>query len=105
MAVIKIGSGRTTPGSTAWQKYPPPSGTTGIFVDVDTSAAGFSGTPLYYTSIGGNSSHWATTGATSIYQPTATGFRVYVRWADGASLTPAQANGYQWHINWLGMQP
>ncbi|MFP5247262.1 MAG: hypothetical protein ACLGH0_11260 [Thermoanaerobaculia bacterium] len=102
MAVIKIGSGRTNPGATAWQAY---GGGNGIFLDVNTSAAGFSGTPLYFTSIGGNSSHWATTGATSIYLPSATGFRVYVRWVDGAPLTPATANGYQWHINWVGIQP
>ncbi|HEV7570875.1 MAG TPA: hypothetical protein VGQ21_05195 [Thermoanaerobaculia bacterium] len=103
MAVIKIGSGRTTPGSTAWQAYN--GGTPGIFVDVNTSAAGFSGTPLYFTSIGGNSSHWGTTGATSIYLATPTGFRVYVRWSDSSALTPAQANGFQWHINWVGYEP
>jgi hypothetical protein len=102
MAVIKIGSGRTTPGSTAWQAY---NGTAGVVVDVNTAAAGFSATPLYFTSIGGNSSHWATTGATSIYLATPTGFRVYVRWSDAAPLTPAQANGFQWHINWVGFEP
>jgi hypothetical protein len=103
MAVLRIGSGRTNPGSTAWQPYN--AGTTGIFVDVNTSAAGFTGAPLYFTSIGGNSSHWATTGATSVYLPTATGFRIYVRWDDGGPITPAQANGFQWHINWFGIQP
>jgi hypothetical protein len=100
MSVVKIASGRTTPGATAWQVYSP----NGIYLDVDTSAAGFSGTPVYITSIGGNSSHWSTTGATSIYLATATGFRVYVRWVDYSPLTPAQANGLGWHINWMGMQ-
>jgi hypothetical protein len=104
MSVVKIASGRTTPGATAWQPYPSAADSRGVYVNVDTSAAGFTGTPVYITSIGGNSSHWATTGATSIYMPTATGFRVYVRWADGSPLTPAQANGFGWHINWMGMQ-
>jgi hypothetical protein len=103
MALIKIGSGRTTPGSTAWQLYT--GGTNGIYVDVNTSAVGFSATPLYFTSIGGNAAHWGTTGATSVYLPSATGFRVYVRWADGSPLTPEQANSYQWHINWIGIEP
>jgi hypothetical protein len=102
MAVIKIGSGRTTRGSTAWQPY---NGTAGVYVDVNTAAAGFSATPLYFTSLGGGSSHWATTGATSIYLATATGFRVYVKWSDSSALTPAQANSYQWHINWVGYEP
>jgi hypothetical protein len=101
MATTRIASGRTTPGSTAWQQY---TGGAGVFVDINTTAAKLTGTPVYVTSIGGNSSHWATTGATSVYLATATGFRVYVRWADGAPLTPATANGFQWHINWIAME-
>ena len=97
---IKIASGSTTPGSTNWQAY----GGNGVYLDVDTSAGKFTTTPKYLTSIGGNSSHWATTGATSIYNATPTGFRVYVRWSDGSALTPAQANSFQWHINWLGVE-
>ena len=97
---MRFASGRTTPGNTNWQVY---SGN-GIFLDVDTSSGGFAKAPAYITSLGGNSSHWATTGATSIYLPTATGFRVYVKWSDGSALTPAQANGFQWHINWFGVE-
>ena len=98
---IKIASGATTPGSTSWQAY---SGNTGVYLDVDTSAGKFATTPKYTTSLGGSSSHWATTGVTSIYNATPTGFRVYVRWSNGSSLTPAQANGFQWHVNWLGIE-
>jgi hypothetical protein len=101
MSVIRIGSGSTPTGSTAWNVYTP----TGIFLDVNTSAAGFGTTPLYFTSLGGNSSHWATVGATSVYTATPTGFRVYVRWVDYSPLTPAQANSLGWHINWLGIAP
>ena len=96
----RIASGRTKPGATNWVKY----SDSGIYLDVDTSAGRFTGTPVYTTSIGGSSSHWATTGATSIYKATATGFRVYVKWSDGSSLTPEQANGFEWHINWMGME-
>jgi phage baseplate assembly protein gpV len=100
--VVKFqGSGSTTPGSTNWQPY---EGTTGIYLDVDTSAGKFTTTPKYFTSLGGNSSHWATTGVTSIYTPSPTGFRVYVRWSDGSALTPEQANSLQWHVNWLGVE-
>jgi hypothetical protein len=92
--------GSTPVGNTAWQQYP---GGEGVFVDVDTSSARFTTTPIYITSIGGATSHWATTGATSIYTPTPTGFRVYVRWSSGGSLTPAIANEYGWHINWIAV--
>ncbi len=98
---MKVCSGSTTPGSTNWQAYV---GNTGIYVDVDTSAGKFTSTPRYFTTFGGNSSHWGTTGVTSIYNATPTGFRVYVRWSDGSTLTPAQANSFQWHINWLGIE-
>jgi hypothetical protein len=71
---------------------------------VDTSVGKFTTTPKYFTSLGGNSSHWATTGVTSIYTPSPTGFRVYVRWSNGSALTPAEANSFQWHVNWLGVE-
>jgi hypothetical protein len=95
-----IARGSTPAGNTAWQQYPTGEG---VFVDVDTSSAGFTTTPIYITSIGGTSSHWATTGATSIYDPTPTGFRVFVRWSSGGALTPAIANQYEWHINWIAV--
>ena len=103
MDTKRIASGRTTPGSTAWQPYSY-GGSAGIFVDVDTSDAQLTGAPVYTTSIGGTWNHWSTTGATSIYIPTAKGFRVYVRYADGGALTPATANGLEWHINWIAME-
>jgi hypothetical protein len=92
--------GSTPVGNTAWQQYPDGEG---VFVDVDTSSAGFTTTPIYITSLGGLSQHWGTTGATSIYQPTPTGFRVYVRWSGGGPLTPALANQQEWHINWIAV--
>jgi hypothetical protein len=101
MATQRIASGQTPQGSTAWQQYP---GGNGIFVDVNTASGKFSSVPVYITSIGGASSHWATTGATSVYLATATGFRIYVRWVDGAALSPATANGFNWNINWIGME-
>lgn len=88
-------SGRTLPGATDWRQY----GSDGVYVDVDTSPCGFDGTPLYFTSIGGNSNHWSSMGATSIYSPTETGFRVYVK---RSGITIADANDWKWHINWEG---
>jgi hypothetical protein len=95
-----IARGSTPLGKTAWQQYP---GGEGIFVDIDTSSAKFTTTPMYITSLGGNTHHWWTTGATSIYFPTPTGFRVYVRYSTGGPLTPAIANEYGWHINWIAV--
>jgi hypothetical protein len=93
----RIACGSTAPGNTAWVVY----STEGIYVDVDTSSAGFTQTPWYFTSLGGASSHWLTRGVNAIYQPTATGFRVYVNFY--AAITPAVANSNQWHIKWMGV--
>jgi hypothetical protein len=92
-----VASGRTEPYNTDWQ---PHQGTTGIYVDIDTSWAGFTD-PVYVTSLGGETQHWKTTGASSIYNATPEGFRVYVRWADGKPLRPDDANDKGWHINWV----
>lgn len=101
LQTVPIASGSTPVGNTAWQLYG--GSEAGIFVDVDTSLAGFTTTPIYITSLGGISGHWRTTGATSIYVPTPTGFRVYIRLFDGGSLTPALANQLGWHINWIAV--
>ncbi|GGA24194.1 hypothetical protein CYANOKiyG1_39730 [Okeania sp. KiyG1] len=96
----KIASGSTIPGRTSWVVYPPNS----IYVDINTRKAGFSETPLYFTSIGGDHSHFMTQGATSIYRPSPTGFRVYIYKGElKFSLTPDKANSLLWHINWMAI--
>ena len=100
-ASFKMGSGTTVPGATNWQPY---GNNTGIYLDIDTSGCGFTSIPRYFTTIGGRSNHWSTTGATSIYNATPTKFRVYVRFSNGAALTPAYANARMWHINWLAVE-
>ena len=103
----RIVSGRTPPGQ-GWQQYP---GGGGIWMEVDTTSAGFTQPPTYVTSIGGNSEHWSTTGGSSVYPPTGTlggdlkrGFRIFLRWAGGGPLDPQRASNNRWHINWIGME-
>lgn len=108
----KIFAGSTTPGTTNWQPYSndaaPPGIEAGIYVDVDTSEAGFTSTPKYVISLGGGS-HWRVTGSSSVYNPTPTSFRVYIRFSETditslyPTLTPQYANGAQWHINWIAV--
>jgi hypothetical protein len=101
---VQIASGATPLSSTAWQSYSDGQGGEGIFVDVNTSSGGFTTTPIYTTSLGGLGYQWLTAGATSIYTPTPTGFRVYVQWSTGGGgLTPTFANNNGWHINWIGV--
>jgi len=94
----KIATGATRPNE--WQQYSPG----GIRVDVDTSAARFTKTPTYITAIHGSSHHWATVGASSVYNASPTGFTIYVRWADGGNLLIADAQRDGWHIQWIGIE-
>lgn len=96
---FRVGAGRTPAGAN-WLVY----SSNGIYINVDTSSAGFTKPPIYITSLGGSSLHWATTGATSIYVPSPAGFTVYVKWSDSSALTPAQAQSLGWFIQWIGIE-
>ncbi|BAY18914.1 extracellular exo-alpha-L-arabinofuranosidase [Anabaenopsis circularis NIES-21] len=105
----KIVSGKTTPGATDWQTGGNV-GSSGVYVNIDTSAAGFTSVPTYVITVGGKSHHWGISGSSSIYNPTAKGFEVEIRWEEGYSqsgtaVTPAVANQYEWHINWIAIEP
>ncbi|WP_435240662.1 hypothetical protein [Streptomyces cucumeris] len=104
MATLRVGSGKTSPGQ-GWQLY----GQEGVFLDVDTSAARFAGTPVYTASLNstGGNQLWAV-GASSVYSATATGFRVYLRWVDdarrgGRQLTPETAEQFGFYLTWIGV--
>jgi hypothetical protein len=86
----------TAPSTTAIDTWVQ-NGSTEIYADVNTSACGFHVTPLYFTALRGSSSHNAVTGATSVWTPTATGFRVYLH---QAGLTTAFAQTKKWAIDW-----
>jgi hypothetical protein len=72
-------------------------GANAIYMDVNTTACGFTTTPAYFTSLYGTSGHANSIGATSIYSPTATGFRVHIK---KSGVTPAYAAGRSWAIAW-----
>ena len=97
---LKVCSGRTAPGA-GWTDY----NADGAYLEVDTEACGFSSPPQYFTSLGASTSHWLTTGVTSIYSPTATGFKVYVAnqpWSATPVRPPASWGLY---INWVAIGP
>ncbi|NET06547.1 MAG: hypothetical protein F6K09_14815 [Merismopedia sp. SIO2A8] len=96
-----IRAGQTTPGATNWMVYEDNS----IYVEVDTTDADFSNTPIYITSLGGDGAHFTTVGASSIYKPTPTSFRIFLKKISGADLTPDFANEMKWYINWIGIDP
>jgi hypothetical protein len=93
---LRIAAGKTTPQAAPWVQY----NTDTIYVDVDTSPAGFSSTPQYFTSLGGHTNSLLARGVTSVYQPTAQGFRIHITYPH---LTVAQAKEWGWYINWVAI--
>ena len=93
---LRIVVGRTDPKKTRWIQY----SDGGVAVEVDTSHAGFSAPPYYFTSLGGHTNNWMAQGVTSIYEPTAKGFRVHVGHRE---LTTAQAKEWGWYVNWIAI--
>lgn len=82
-----------------WVVYDPFS----IYIDVDTSACGFSTTPTHFTSLSGDADHYVLTGVNSIYFETSTGFRVYVYNTFGSNISPTTATTYNWKVKWMAV--
>ena len=93
---LRVVLGKTNPQQTNWVSYTPG----GVYTDVDTSTAGFTTAPQYFTSLSGAMRHNLARGATSIYQPTAQGFRVYIS-LNG--LTPEKAQEWGWTLSWIAV--
>jgi hypothetical protein len=93
---MRLVVGSMDPKQTPWKRY----NQGGIYVDIDTSRAGFTATPYYFTSLSGHTNNWLAQGVTSIYLPTATGFRVHVGHRE---LTAEQANNWGWSISWIAI--
>ncbi|WP_248960393.1 hypothetical protein [Sphaerisporangium perillae] len=95
----RIGAGTTVPGQ-GWAPY----GDNGLYIDVDTSTGHFTSTPVYTASVGGLSGQWTLTGTSTVYDPTPTGFRIYVRQHAGGPLTTFTAQSSKWYVNWIGIE-
>ncbi|GAB2488833.1 hypothetical protein GCM10027187_65060 [Streptosporangium sandarakinum] len=93
-----VASGQTIPGW-GWKAYGPNS----VYIDIDTSAAGFTGNPIYLTAIGGvGGMQYDLVGTSAVYDVTATKFSVYLKWRDDRPLSVADAQRFGWYINWIG---
>jgi len=92
--------GTTNTDGTGWIPYKDYA----LYIDVNTNKCNFSTTPLYFTSLSGQTRMWDLIGAGSIYRPTTTGFTVYLRSPFVETITVAEADEYDWHIQWCGVE-
>ena len=79
--------------------------TSGIYMYINTSSCNFNMTPLYYTSIIGDSLQDDLTGTNAIYVPSRTGFTIYCRsysnWSAMKMLNYSQIQ--KWDVQWIGI--
>jgi ribosomal protein S11 len=77
----------------------------GIYVDVDMSKCGFKQVPAIVSSLHGKSWHWKSTGSSEIYNPTTTGFRIYIKTeAVVVSEKRYAEDKYDWHMEWIAVE-
>lgn len=105
---VSPGSGRVCGGSShetgmlpkwkSWKKF----GSSGLYLDVDTTRCHFDTKPNYVVSVIGDSGHWQLTGVTSVYSAARRTFRMFV-WHPSlyAKNLLLAAQKYKWEINWL----
>jgi hypothetical protein len=102
---MRICSGSTPVGTTAWMAYGAAPGQ--IVVTIDTTACHFTTKPIYLPVLAGVSSHWTTTGGSNPYTVAATEqtqFQVYINnGTAGISPTVANDTGHLWHIDWIAI--
>ena len=107
---FRTGAGQTPAGNTPWKQW----GNEGVTVHVDTSSASFDSTKpvIYCISLAGKQGHAHTMGGNSVYNPSSTGFDVYVKFQkqftgiDRSQYNEKNINepANVWHIHWIGIQ-
>jgi hypothetical protein len=100
--IPKICSGSMLSEKIEWNIYN--GNKTAAYADIDTSTCGFAATPRYFVSLVGNQGHqWEFNGASAIYAPTKTGFRIYLKnWA--AHDAVKDLNEQKIYVDWFGVQ-
>jgi uncharacterized repeat protein (TIGR01451 family) len=71
-----------------------------ILVDVDTSNAGFTETPVFIASVAGDK-NTANLSTVAIHHATSNGFTAAIRLIDQSNLTPQTANSNGFRLNWI----
>jgi len=82
-------------------------GETGLEFYVDTSHCRFTSTPVYLTSLTGNGAHWHVVGISSLYEMTATGFKIYLGYMNSTISKQTMLEmsiDNKWTFEWIGIE-
>ena len=94
-------------GQVSASEFYPKNDSAGILTQVNTAHCNFRNMPIYLTSLGGMNSIWYVAGATSIYNATRTGFRVYLGTRSNNPTSEElldTAKQLGWTLNWAGLE-
>ncbi len=94
-------TGSTDPENTAWSEYSQDA----IKLEVNTTSYNFKSTPIYLTTLGGNSAHYVTIGITSIYNSNPNGFTVYIKSTTPSKNLLSEAKQSKWYVQWVALNP
>lgn len=70
---------------------------------INTARCQFNGSVKYFSSIRGNSGHWAVSGGSHIYSAHKKGFTVYLH-GKGFSARRRNAFMWGWRVDWCGVE-
>jgi len=95
---MKVCAGSTGRSTTDWIN----TSSYGLYYDVDISDCGFKTVPTVTTAVEGTSTHWRTTGTSSIYNTSPSAFRMYL---ENTSHNPQNgaAESNKWNIEWIAV--
>ncbi|MCH7225089.1 hypothetical protein [Haloferula sp. A504] len=94
---VAIAAGSSCPSD--WKDHPDQEGQ--IFVQVATGLEHLEAAPVYVCSLAGDSQHWVAEGASAIYHPSKSGFRINLRFPPGGhKLTAKIACENNWRVTW-----
>ncbi|MFA7759331.1 hypothetical protein V5F01_38510 [Streptomyces sp. NRRL B-2790] len=93
-----IACGQTKPD--AWEQSEEDSRI--ILVNVDTSTAGFTETPVFIASVAGDK-HTANLSTVAVHNQTKNGFTAAIRWSNQSSLDPQTARDNGFRLNWIAV--
>jgi hypothetical protein len=96
---FRVVSGCTDISGSGWKDYGK-----GIMMEINTEDHAFQTTPIYLTSLRGDTDHWLLVGTSSIYEPTPQGFKIYLRYADDSPLNAERACQRHWCVQWIALE-
>ncbi|MBL4811912.1 MAG: hypothetical protein JKX69_06025 [Rhodobacteraceae bacterium] len=102
----RLFAGVAEDNSLNWQPYDSTPADTDMWANIDTSAAHFTQTPIYFVNLQGDSGHAAARGTNAIYSPQTDNFVYSLNWGTDESINImeyAKSASRNWRVSWMAI--